>query len=64
MQETADFVTQSTHGAGVTELIEEMLRDDLASRELARRRHHIELGNIRSPGDRPQPELNRATHLK
>lgn len=44
VQEKADFVTQSTHGPGVTELIEEMLRDDLASRELARRRHHAELG--------------------
>ncbi len=44
VQEKADFVTKSTHGAGVTELIEEMLRDDLASRELARRRHHVEVG--------------------
>lgn len=40
VQETADFVTAATHGAGVTQLIEEIIRDDLASREpLVRRRH-------------------------
>jgi len=63
VQETADFVTQSTHGAGVTELIEEMLRDDLASRELARRRHHIELG--KNPQSwRPAPSPNELAPLK
>jgi len=44
VQEKADFVTQATHGPGVTQLIEEMLQDDLASREPALRRHHILLG--------------------
>ncbi|GFE88700.1 HAD family hydrolase [Steroidobacter agaridevorans] len=44
LQEAADFVTKATHGPGVTQLIEEMLQDDLASREPARRRRHIELG--------------------
>lgn len=40
VQETADFVTAASHGAGVTQLIEEIIRDDLASREpLVRRRH-------------------------
>jgi hydroxymethylpyrimidine pyrophosphatase-like HAD family hydrolase len=40
VQETADFVTVATHGAGVTQLIEEIIRDDLASREpLVRQRH-------------------------
>ena len=32
LKEEADFVTRGDHGAGVAELIEEMLRDDLASR--------------------------------
>lgn len=41
VQQTADFVTQATHGAGVTQLIDEILADDLASREplLHRRRN-------------------------
>jgi len=45
VKEKADIVTFGDHGAGVTELIEEMLADDLASREsgpLAR--HNIPLG--------------------
>jgi hydroxymethylpyrimidine pyrophosphatase-like HAD family hydrolase len=45
VQEKADLVTQATHGPGVTQLIEEMLYDDLTSREPALRRHHILLGN-------------------
>jgi len=47
VKEKADIVTFGDHGAGVTELIEEMLADDLASREsgpLAR--HNIPLGKI------------------
>jgi HAD superfamily hydrolase (TIGR01484 family) len=46
VKEKADIVTFGDHGAGVTELIEEMLADDLVSREngpLAR--HNIPLGN-------------------
>jgi hydroxymethylpyrimidine pyrophosphatase-like HAD family hydrolase len=45
VKEKADIVTFGDHGAGVTELIDEMLADDLASREsgpLAR--HNIPLG--------------------
>jgi HAD superfamily hydrolase (TIGR01484 family) len=45
VKDKADIVTFADHGAGVTELIEEMLADDLASREggsLAR--HDILLG--------------------
>lgn len=44
VKEKADIVTRGDHGAGVTELIEEMLADDLASREDALVRHHIPLG--------------------
>lgn len=44
VKEKADFVTEATHGTGVTQLIEELLADDLASREPTLRRHHILLG--------------------
>lgn len=44
VKERADFVTKSTHGPGVTQLIEEMLADDLFSREPFLTRHHILLG--------------------
>lgn len=44
VKDKADFVTDATHGTGVTQLIEEMLADDLASREPSLRRHHILLG--------------------
>jgi hydroxymethylpyrimidine pyrophosphatase-like HAD family hydrolase len=44
VKEKADIVTQGDHGAGVTELIEEMLADDLAAREPALVRHGIPLG--------------------
>jgi len=40
----ADIVTAADHGAGVVELIDELLRDDLASREAQLTRHHILLG--------------------
>lgn len=45
LQDKADFVTQATHGPGVTQLIEEMLEDDLASRESSLRRHRVLLGH-------------------
>jgi HAD superfamily hydrolase (TIGR01484 family) len=48
VKEKADFVTRGDHGAGVTELIDEMLQDDLASREPALVRHHIALGRSQS----------------
>ncbi|HEY0682580.1 MAG TPA: HAD-IIB family hydrolase [Steroidobacter sp.] len=44
VQEKADFVTRATHGPGVTQLIDEMIADDLMSREPSLRRHRILLG--------------------
>jgi len=44
VKDTADVVLKSGHGAGVTELIREMLSDDLASRASLLRRHEILLG--------------------
>jgi hydroxymethylpyrimidine pyrophosphatase-like HAD family hydrolase len=44
LKSTADIVTTADHGAGVVELIEELLRDDLASREPQLARHHVLLG--------------------
>lgn len=44
VKEKADIVTYGDHGAGVTQLIDEMLADDLASREPALARHNILLG--------------------
>ena len=38
LKHTADFVTIGHHGAGVEELIDELIRDDLASREPIRGR--------------------------
>ena len=49
VKERADIVTRGDHGAGVAELIDELLADDLASREAARcARHHIALGKRRA----------------
>jgi hydroxymethylpyrimidine pyrophosphatase-like HAD family hydrolase len=44
VKQRADFVTRATHGPGVTQLIDEMLADDLFSRERFLTRHHILLG--------------------
>ena len=44
VKDTADVVLRSEHGAGVTELIRELLADDLASRASLLRRHEILLG--------------------
>ncbi len=44
VKETADLVLKADHGAGVTELIREMLADDLASRAGLLQRHEILLG--------------------
>ena len=44
LKNAADIVTKADHGAGVVELIDEMLRDDLASREPKLTRHHVLLG--------------------
>src|SRR5438067_1911107 len=44
VKETADLTTRADHGAGVVELIEEMVATDLAAREPRLTRHHILLG--------------------
>ncbi len=44
VKETADHVLQGDHGAGVAELIREILDDDLARRAPLLKRHHILLG--------------------
>jgi hydroxymethylpyrimidine pyrophosphatase-like HAD family hydrolase len=44
LKSAADIVTSADHGAGVVELIDEMLRDDLVSREPRLERHHLLLG--------------------
>jgi hypothetical protein len=44
LKSTADIVTTADHGAGVVELIDEVLRDDLASRDPQLTRHHVLLG--------------------
>ncbi|MEP7243048.1 MAG: HAD-IIB family hydrolase [Gammaproteobacteria bacterium] len=44
LKDTADMVTTRDHGAGVTELIDALLKDDLASYEPALARHHVLLG--------------------
>jgi HAD superfamily hydrolase (TIGR01484 family) len=44
LKDKADFVTRGDHGAGVRELIEELVATDLADREERLTRHHILLG--------------------
>ena len=44
LKKAADIVTNADHGAGVVELIKELLHDDLASRDPQLKRHHILLG--------------------
>jgi HAD superfamily hydrolase (TIGR01484 family) len=44
VKEKADIVTEGDHGKGVAELIDEMIEDDLFSREPMLLRHHIVLG--------------------
>jgi hydroxymethylpyrimidine pyrophosphatase-like HAD family hydrolase len=51
LKETADFVTTADHGAGVVEVIETLLRDDLASWREPLRRHDLEIG--RGDDDKP-----------
>jgi HAD superfamily hydrolase (TIGR01484 family) len=45
VKETADLTTRADHGAGVVELIEELVATDLAGRESRLTRHHILLGS-------------------
>jgi HAD superfamily hydrolase (TIGR01484 family) len=44
LKERADIVTKADHGAGVTELIDEIIASDLAERESKLVRHHVVLG--------------------
>jgi HAD superfamily hydrolase (TIGR01484 family) len=44
LKERVDLVTPADHGAGVVELIERMLADDLASLDASITRHHVALG--------------------
>jgi hydroxymethylpyrimidine pyrophosphatase-like HAD family hydrolase len=44
VREAADFTTRGDHGAGAVELIDEILRDDLAHRDSALRRPHVPIG--------------------
>jgi hypothetical protein len=44
LKSAADIVTTLDHGAGVVQLIEEILHDDLASREPRLQRHHVLVG--------------------
>lgn len=45
LQERADWVTASDHGDGVLELIERLLKDDLAQLAGSLTRHHVVLGH-------------------
>jgi HAD superfamily hydrolase (TIGR01484 family) len=47
LKERADIVTRGDHGVGVSELIDEILADDLAAHESKLLRHHIRLGTAR-----------------
>jgi hypothetical protein len=51
LKERADVVTRATHGAGVTELIDQMLEDDLRCFDDRLKRHQILLGT--RDGDQP-----------
>ena len=44
LKESADFVTEGVNGAGVTELIDEIIRNDLSERDALLTRHHLLLG--------------------
>ena len=44
LQEEADFVTSAANGAGVAELINEIIANDLRERETTLTRHHLLLG--------------------
>ena len=51
LKEAADFVTTGERGAGVTELIRDLLKDDLASHEPELVRRHILLGSDSSENE-------------
>lgn len=45
VKDTADVVTRADHGAGVAELIDHLLADDLAAASPKLTRHHVPLGD-------------------
>jgi hypothetical protein len=47
LKQKADFVTRADHGAGVVELIDELLEHDLAARASSLWRHRIPIGSTR-----------------
>jgi hypothetical protein len=51
LKERADWVTNGSHGAGVEELIEKLLSEDLASLAPRLKRHHILLGHTEEGRD-------------
>src|SRR5882762_10894292 len=51
LKERADLVTNGSHGAGVEELIEKLLTEDLASVASRLKRHQILLGHAEHGGD-------------
>ena len=51
LKERADVVTGHTHGAGVEEIIEQLLADDLRSLQPRLRRHDILLGHKENGGE-------------
>jgi hypothetical protein len=51
LKERADYVTQADHGAGVRELIDRLIEDDLVSLEPRLTRHHILLGGDENNGE-------------
>src|SRR6202049_98953 len=52
LKERADLVTGATHGAGVEEIIEQLLADDLRSLQPRLKRHDILLGHKENGEDR------------
>ena len=53
VKQKADFVTHTPHGSGVEELIEEILRDDLAARLSSVTRRGLLLGKAKDEQKRP-----------
>jgi hypothetical protein len=51
VKETADLSTRADHGAGVVELIDELVASDLAAREPRLTRHHLLLGTRDDGGE-------------
>ena len=57
VKEIADIVTAGDHGAGVAELIDEMVRNDLRGRDDRLARHHLVIGTLAAnKGSETPPE--------